>query len=65
VETASGYCSQSVMPVHVGLPSDGRVDVEVTALTKAGRHVTRVANVTPDKVPGRILVVKLASGGAK
>ena len=65
VETASGYCSQSVMPVHVGLPSDGQVDVEVTALTKAGRKVTRVANVAPDKVPGRILVVKVAAGGAK
>ena len=65
VETASGYCSQSVMPVHVGLPSDSQVDVEVTALTKAGRKVTRVAKVTPSKVPGRILVVKAEATGAK
>jgi hypothetical protein len=47
------------MPVHFGLPKDGRVDVEVTALTKSGRKVTRVANVDSNKLPRRILVVKL------
>jgi len=47
VDTGSGYCSQNVMPVHVGLPSMDRVDVEVTALTKRGRAVIRRAGVTP------------------
>jgi hypothetical protein len=47
VDTGSGYCSQNVMPVHVGLPSMNRVDVEVTALTTRGRVVTRRAGVTP------------------
>ena len=59
VDTGSGYCSQNIMPVHFGLPKDGRVDVEVTALTKSGRKVTRVANVDPNKLPRRVLVVKL------
>jgi hypothetical protein len=62
VDSGSGYCSQNVMPVHFGLPKDSRVDVEVTALTKAGRKITRVANVDPNKLPRRVLVVKLPKG---
>jgi hypothetical protein len=58
VDTGSGYCSQNVMPVHVGLPSMGRVDVEVTTMTKSGRVVKRVAGVTPGKIAGGIVVVK-------
>ena len=61
VDTGSGYCSQSVIPVHLGLPVDGKVDVEVTAMTKAGRKVTRVANVDPNKLPNRVLVVKVGA----
>jgi len=60
VDTGSGYCSQNVMPVHVGLPSMDRVDVEVTSLTKRGRVVTRAAGVTPGKVRGGVLVIKIA-----
>ena len=33
-----------------GVPRGGRVDVEVTAMTKGGRKVTRVANVDPNKL---------------
>ena len=52
VDTGSGYCSQNMLPVHIGLPTDGRIDVEVTAMTPAGRKVTRVANVTPGEGTG-------------
>ena len=62
VDSGSGYCSQNVAPVHFGLPKDGRVDVEITALTKTGRKVTRIANVDPNKLPRRVLVVKLPKG---
>jgi hypothetical protein len=58
VDTGSGYCSQGVAPVHVGLSAGGQVDVEVTTFTKAGRKTTRVAKVDPNKLPRRILVVK-------
>lgn len=58
VDTGGGYCSQSMLPVHVGLGTEGRVDVEVTWLTPTGRKTTRVANVTPGKLPKRVLVVK-------
>jgi VCBS repeat protein len=61
VDTGSGYCSQSVVPVHIGLTTDGKVDVEVTTMTKAGRKVTRVGGVDPNKLPKRVLVVKIAS----
>jgi hypothetical protein len=47
------------MPVHVGLPADGKVDVEVTAMTRSGRKITRVANVDPNKLPRRTLIVKV------
>jgi len=54
-----------VIPVHIGLPGVGEVDVEVTAMTTAGRKVTRVAKVDPNKGPKRILVVKVnAAGGS-
>lgn len=62
VDTGGGYCSQSIVPVHVGLPTDGKVDVEVTAMTKGGRKVTRVAGVDPNKLPKRVLTVKTDAG---
>jgi hypothetical protein len=46
------------VPAHVGLSTDGKVDVEVTTMTKAGRKVTRVAGVDPNKLPKRVLVVR-------
>jgi len=49
VDTGSGYCSQNVMPVHVGLGSAGRVDIEVTSMSKTGRIVTRSTGVTPGR----------------
>lgn len=61
VDSGSGYCSQNMLPVHIGLPTDGRVDIEVTSLSPAGRKVTRVANVAPGKVRGRVLAVKVSS----
>jgi hypothetical protein len=43
------------------LPVDGKVDVEVTAMTRSGRKITRVANVDPNKLPRRVLVVKVSA----
>jgi hypothetical protein len=57
VDSGSGYCSQSVLPVHFGLPKNSHVDVEVTSLTQGGRKITRVANVDPNKLPRRVLVL--------
>ena len=59
VDTGSGYCSQSVIPVHLGLPAADKVDVEVTTMTKAGRKTTRVAGLDPNKLPKRVLTVRV------
>ncbi len=60
VDTGSGYCAQSALPVHFGLARhDGPVDVEVTYFTQAGRKVARVVNVDPATYPGKALVVKV------
>ncbi len=58
VDAGSGYCSQSALPVHFGLPLPGRVDLEVTTLSNAGRKVTRIPDLDPATLKGRALVVK-------
>jgi hypothetical protein len=63
VDTGSGYCSQNAMPVHFGLPSETRIDVEVTSLTRAGRKITRIPKIDPDKLPRRMLVVRIDADG--
>jgi penicillin G amidase len=59
VDTGGGYASQNVIPVHIGLGTDAPVDIEVTTMGKGGRKVTKVSKVSPDKVPARVLVVKV------
>lgn len=58
VDTGSGYCSQNMMSVHVGLGTADGVDVEVTTLTASGRKVTEVHGVDPKKLAGKPLIVK-------
>ncbi len=57
VDTGSGYCSQNAMPVFVAAVSDGRVDVEVTTIARGSRRAARAANVDPDALKGRRLVI--------
>lgn len=64
VDTGGGYCSQNALPVHFGLPQAGRVDVEVTTLTRAGRKITRAARVDPQKLVRRTLVLKINARGS-
>jgi hypothetical protein len=63
-DTGSGYCAQSVVPAHVGLPADGLVDVEVTSLHRSGRRVTLVRKVNPRTLAGKPLVVKVGADAA-
>ena len=58
VDSGGGYASQNVSPVHLGLGTDGAVDVEVTTLGKGGRKAAKIAKVNPNQLPGRVLVVK-------
>ncbi|WP_129780837.1 CRTAC1 family protein [Peristeroidobacter soli] len=58
VTTGEGYDSQSVQPVHFGLPRTERVTVEVTFLGPAGRTRQYVRNVDPARFAGSSLVVR-------
>ena len=49
VDSGSGYNSQSDIPVHVGLPVDGRIDVEVTWPARGVRRTTTVRAVFPER----------------
>ena len=57
VDSGSGYCSQSEMPVHLGIEQSwkGRVDIEVTTLVGGLRRISLVRNVDPDAYRGRSL----------
>jgi hypothetical protein len=58
VDSGGGYCSQNVMPVHVGLGTDARVDIEVTAIVGGKRVTSRVNGVNPSSAPGVPVVVR-------
>jgi outer membrane protein assembly factor BamB len=64
VDTGSGYDAQNALPVHLGAPGEGRVDVEVTFLTPRGRAVVTVADVDPAAEAGRPVVVREPAAGA-
>jgi hypothetical protein len=58
VDTGGGYCSQNVMPVHVGTGDAAKVDVEVTTMSQRGRRTTKRSSVDP-KTASRPLVVRV------
>ena len=47
IDTGSGYCSQNLMPAHLGVAANARVDVDVTMLTPSGRRIVTRRNVDP------------------
>jgi hypothetical protein len=55
VDSGSGYCSQSEMPVHLGIPHEwtGGIDVEVITLRGNTRHASIVRNIDPAAYRGR------------
>ena len=57
VDSGSGYCSQSEMPVHLGVPGawQGRIDVEITTMIAGARHTSIVRAIDPDSYRGRAL----------
>jgi hypothetical protein len=57
VDSGSGYDAQSDIPVHVGLPVEGSVDVEVTYPAAGRRLVTRIRGVDPRV--SRLIAVKI------
>jgi hypothetical protein len=60
-DAGSGYDAQSDVPVHVGLASAERVDVEVTVPTGGRRGRAVVRGVAPTGRAGRPLVVRVGA----
>jgi len=56
VDTGSGYDAQNDAPVHFGLPSSGRVDVEVIWPSAGRRSATTQTNVAPT---GKMIAVSV------
>ncbi len=59
VDAGSGYTSQSQMPVHFGLGSANRVDVEVTYFGTHGRQKIVQRNVEVARFMNKVLVIKV------
>ena len=59
VDSGTGYCSQSDVPVHLGIPRswNGRIDVEIVTMLDGGRHLSIVREVNPAQYSGRALRV--------
>ena len=57
VDSGSGYCSQSEMPVHLGITDawQGDIDIDVTTLSGGVRRVSVVRNIDPGAYRGRSL----------
>jgi FG-GAP-like repeat/ASPIC and UnbV len=61
VDSGSGYDAQSDLPVHIGIPERGRVDVEVTWPANGRPVVARSRGVDPHAWLGRALIMRVGS----
>ena len=59
VDSGSGYCSQSDMPVHLGISASwkGPIDVEIITMLGSSRHASIVRGIDTDEYRGRSLRV--------
>ena len=59
VDSGSSYCSQSELPVHLGIGGHhtGRIDLEITTLSGGRRHLNRVPGIDVNEYKGRSLRV--------
>ena len=59
VDSGSGYCSQSEMPVHLGIPFShaGNIDIEIVTVLSGARHLSIVRGINTDEYRGRALRV--------
>jgi hypothetical protein len=46
VDTGGGYCTQSVVPVHLATGQAERVDIEVASMSARGRQITVRPNIS-------------------
>ena len=63
VDAGSGYCSQNMMPSHLGVPDAwrGRVDIELTTISRGRRLLATIKGVDPASYVRRPL--RISPGG--
>jgi hypothetical protein len=59
VDSGSGYDAQSDLPVHIGLPGEQLVDLEVTTIMRGRRIRERLPGVDPRAYRGRVVTVRM------
>jgi hypothetical protein len=60
-DTGSGYNSQSVLPVHIGVADAATVDIEVIAPARGARTITRVEAVPVSAADRAVVMVRVAA----
>jgi hypothetical protein len=63
IDTGSGYNSQNVMPVHVGIPFRMKVDVEIAYHSRSGRRLAGLPGIDPEQYRGKVLQLQLNHQG--
>jgi hypothetical protein len=63
VDTGSGYNSQNIIPVHIGLPEMGTFTLEVITPNSRPREVARVIAVDPRRYAGKVMRVRVDGRG--
>jgi len=61
-DTGSGYNTQSLLPVHIGLPDARKVDIEVIYPGAGSREATLERGVDPRTQGGRPVRVRIDGG---
>jgi hypothetical protein len=64
VDSGTGYDSQSVQPVHFGMPDLAMVDIEISIPTAKGRVVSRVSGIDPATWVGRAMGLRVDDDGS-
>ena len=59
VDSGSGYDAQNDLPVHIGLGTATRVDIEVTFSAAGKRVVTRLPGVEPSRRNSRTIPIRI------
>ena len=63
IDTGSGYNSQNVQPVHIGIPYRMKVDIELHAMGRQGRRVAGLPALEPERYQGKVLQLQLNRQG--
>jgi hypothetical protein len=59
IDAGSGYNSQSVLPVHVGVADAAAIDIEVIVPARGARNVTRLENVAVSTAGPAVATVRV------